>query len=1011
MSDNRAASCEIPEADERPGMALLRVSDENRRKYESTLSTDLDWLTWNPVVRQVRAMVVDAGVDLFRKGPRGDELRARCGMVPTYAPGTSKLIGGELTIEGWHFVFLLVTAAKADLGPERNSATEVIRRHLRELAAELGHIDPHDPASRLTLYAHALDRILRNELFAWQVFDTLVETYALVDAAGTKIDVLAQNSKAAWTLATFGAAGYRDEVARKFLVKRLNRLRAGDWSGNELGLPHAFRASCDLDSNGRWNIDPDEDERMVWRPEPDPRQRWAVQRIAELFDSPLSFRDIAIAAGRAGITSKGVDERGQTLDVLRDKSSAGRLLLTPEKIRAYATGQLRHTETGVTPGQFSPGDGHKLVPRWPGDRLGAITGDVRLGLPEGWDWDVPAERWRRILERRFLPAGFVPDGWSWTDPASSWGWPQILTACDAVTPARQPSGRLAGNQLIRPLSGLMSWSAGTHRHLVHCRGGNRERYEWRAEELATARRDARGELYEMGKTDGSILSSWPVEELHVDGVADLLLAGVQALLADGTPLAPLAPIPAVAAAPDPGTAAEAERLRTEIAKQTKRAAGFRELAADRRVEHGPDDPDVRQYLADADTARRAADASQARLDRLTAEDRPAPADAVEIAQFEDHAAVYAALTGPFRSGPAPKALHYRLADIFGDSLRLEVVDAASARLLGTVTARTVDGGIRSWSGSVLLGRSRLRRARRPADGGLEVGGADLREDRFTALADGFWTGGWTFDEFLERARSTDRVHWHKRLRTRVVDQVPHPGLQLALLAHPLPGVRGVVCGAGWAEFPEPFRQLLHEIYCNADLPWGEQGFLDPAGERRLDVLAMWRALPDLGSALPTQHVAELTGVSVRAINALATDVRRGRRVIPATLARPGGWGGKRAGTLSGDQRTVALPACPWADCDSPVADAVVTLPEVVIGAGTVVLCRSCLRPPTRDIVFPDAYRDVIAANDAAMRDGAWVRCGAGCTLDLGAGPGLLWRWSDDRGPATRHEACRTAAAA
>ncbi|MCW2898709.1 MAG: hypothetical protein JWO67_974, partial [Streptosporangiaceae bacterium] len=34
MSDNRAASCEIPEADERPGMALLRVSDENRRKYE-----------------------------------------------------------------------------------------------------------------------------------------------------------------------------------------------------------------------------------------------------------------------------------------------------------------------------------------------------------------------------------------------------------------------------------------------------------------------------------------------------------------------------------------------------------------------------------------------------------------------------------------------------------------------------------------------------------------------------------------------------------------------------------------------------------------------------------------------------------------------------------------------------------------------------------------------------------------------------------------------------------------
>ena len=67
-----------------------------------------------------------------------------------------------------------------------------------------------------------------------------------------------------------------------------------------------------------------------------------------------SWSGVARACGAAGLTSRGTEERAATLDTLRDLTSAGRLLVTVAKVRAYCTGLLWHTETGVTGGQFSP---------------------------------------------------------------------------------------------------------------------------------------------------------------------------------------------------------------------------------------------------------------------------------------------------------------------------------------------------------------------------------------------------------------------------------------------------------------------------------------------------------------------------------------------------------------------------------------------------------------------------------------------------------------------------------
>jgi hypothetical protein len=190
-------------------------------------------------------------------------------MRAPYAPGSQQgLIGGWIVRNNWIFVFLLTSAAKSDLPRNANAATETIKALLLALA----HDDPHDHAGRSTLYAHALARILRSEKWAWEIFNTLTDTHSLVDAAGRRFDALGANAKDEWTLVTFGASRGRDDATRRFLVSRLNKAGAGNWPGNEPGLPIGFCPSVEADGFGHLNLDPTVEQRHVSRPVPDPRQ-------------------------------------------------------------------------------------------------------------------------------------------------------------------------------------------------------------------------------------------------------------------------------------------------------------------------------------------------------------------------------------------------------------------------------------------------------------------------------------------------------------------------------------------------------------------------------------------------------------------------------------------------------------------------------------------------------------------------------------------------------------------
>ena len=185
---------------------------------------------------------------------------------------------------------------------------------------------------------------------------------------------------------------------------------------------------------------------------------------------------------------------------------------------------------------------------------------------------------------------------------------------------------------------------------------------------------------------------------------------------------------------------------------------------------------------------------------------------------------------------------------------------------------------------------------------------------------------------------------------------------------------------------------------------GEPRIVEPAKCAALEWFPL-SALPDPTVALPVAHLAALMGIKVTHLTTVSTELRRGGHVVPATLVRPGGWSGKGSSNLPIADRTVALPRCPWPDCDSPVATGVLLLPELVLGCNTTVLCRACLRPPTRNLRFPEAYGALL--DDRPVRTGTWVHCANhGCVLDLGAGAGLLWRWDDTpSSQETRHAQC------
>lgn len=286
---------------------LARVSDESRPKFEDTLDTDLDWLLAEPDPAWVKANVTD--VEAFRNTPAGELARERVSMRALYAPGTKRLIGGWLARNGWLFVFLLSSAAKGDLEQNRNAATEAIIATLLAMA----HHDPHDIVGRPLLHVHALDRIIRSEQFAWPIYDALTRTYVRINAAGRPFDALAPSAKDEWTIIALGASKGRDDTARRFLLARLNKARAGNWPGTGDGLPRGFAPAAEPCPDGRLILDPLPKQQSVSRPVPDPRQRWEVQAVtvACLDPNNTTWAALARACGVAGLTSRGADEIGK----------------------------------------------------------------------------------------------------------------------------------------------------------------------------------------------------------------------------------------------------------------------------------------------------------------------------------------------------------------------------------------------------------------------------------------------------------------------------------------------------------------------------------------------------------------------------------------------------------------------------------------------------------------------------------------------------------------------------
>ncbi|MGZ4524649.1 MAG: hypothetical protein ACXVXO_14740, partial [Mycobacteriaceae bacterium] len=973
---------------------------------------DLDWLLWAPQAQWVKQNVTD--VEAFRATPAGERARDKVGMKALYAPGTNSLVGGWLVRDGWVFVFLLVTAADDDLGPQRNSATEIINSVLQALASE----DPHNQASRNILHAHALDRVLRAELFAWQVFHVLTATYVLVDAAGRSFDALAPNAKDEWTFIVFGASRGRDDTARRFLIHRLNTARAGNWPGNVLGLPIGYRPTAEPDDQGKWNLHPDDKQCQVNRPVPDPAQRWAVNTIAHVFADPsvTSWTAAARACGHAGITARGTDELGQPLHHSRDLTSAGKLLITPLKIRAYSTGLLRHTETGVTDGQFTPGDGHRLLPRFPGDKRGACTFDVRVGLPSehGWDWGVTDSVWAEVLRRWWLPDAFTPEGWTWDQPAADWDWDQILES--SKKPSGAPVGRHAADARQRPFSGLLRWTDpdGAHRNLVYARSEGDGRYEWRRELMAHAKRDQRGNRRRMASTDGAAVCSWTQKEFH-EAYATLLQDAMLSLISDVPELAStrLTAAAHTPAAPDPvgQRRRDVARLRSDAAEHQRNARALR-LTAAQLTAKGDASPD--NYLQDAQEEQKLADEKDEQAAELEASPLPAPAGppAPETADFGTPALVIAALTGTYQSGAAPVALQTALVACGAKLTRLDVVDASTVQMTVTATV-AVPTGQRTATRTTLLGRSAARRKGQPAHS----------SQRKADLARRWYYDGVSPEELLLLARSTS---WDTTLRSvqeylatgaaRTVGQgdlaelsrerIPSVGLRHAITHHPVAAARASLwCDLEGEPLPDGidqhYAQLISSTF-RSEHDWTKRRvMLDQTSDHRQDLMTVLAAQPDPSRPMQTNHLGALAGVDGRHITTVSASLTRGIHTIPASLIRSHGFG-LGSGNAPAHLRTVRLPACPWSDCDSGVADGLLLLPELLLGCATTGLCRTCLRPPTRNITFPDAYRDLLDAQP--HRTGTWVRCASGC--DLGAGRGLLWRW-DDTAPSapSGHHAC------
>jgi hypothetical protein len=707
------------------------------------------------------------------------------------------------------------------------------------------------------------------------------------------------------------------------------------------------------------------------------------------------------AMGEAGLISRGADEDGMALHELSDPSCAARLILHPEKLDAYVTGTIPFRRVGPGNGIWKLPGGHQFHPQHPDDKLGQITYTVELGLPE-WPVSFDAATVKAIKEK--------------------W-WPN-------GAPKAEPRGSSGTDKDRRPLSGVLAWSDEAERSEVFAHSG---RYEWRCQELATARRRRDGELADMRHEDSTLVASWREEELarHIAAFID---QAVEKFLGEHPEAQVLRFVPRAEprSTPQADAMVEHERQIRALEESANQAAtqraGARANANELRAKGDSDG--AAEFFADVTTLREREKSLRAEIETLRAHPptplpTPASEDHIDL-EIGTPAAVVVALSGPHAAGAQPAVLHEALVQLLGEggNLRLDLIPESKSmvRVSGAVRLRCADDSAHEihhqldipakvattgaqerlhelahhhmWLGTDLAAMSAIGRSRDAATMLRQIReyvGAGVRRpdpDPRTRTAQVFTAQGARIaDAGLRGAAVTAPLELRQVLWADQCGLQPPAGLPRGYALHVLnhylsrPGTESNTWQGPWAR-PKKTRN------------------------QALVVLASRESTRQLG--MRADHLAACLGVPVRTINDVSRALPAQGRTDPATLERLDPWRCTDGEQLDPEEKRVRPIHCEHKTDGRPCRgqiEAALYVPEIFAqGAGGV--CSTCHRAPGHTQRYPDSY----AANALADRDqhsGEWVPCGyAACEVDFGAGPGLMWRWHD--GPATvwHDNACR-----
>lgn len=976
-----------------PWLLLARVSTASRKELRAHVDTALQPHLWREEVQHIYQL--SKAPHVLDKGKEGEKARKALGWSTVYAPNTKRELG-VLAREGdVQVLFINASASQRDLGKDQNSLIVIVEELI--LAEAFRGRDPHAPADhRPQILAPYADRLIRDHELAWTLFNAGRKAYAVFRVADKDpLDTLSNDAESKWMFYAWESATGKSNTVSRLTNGALNHYRAGLHGGSESQLLRGYRWEHEPMPDGTWRRSCDANAKTALEhyPEPDPESWWEVETIMRIAgDAKVkTWRELARRLGLAGIGSRGADERGVPLHELSDPASSAKQLLSPRKLDAYVTGRYLYEQIGPGHGMWSLPGGHRFKPRWPGDENGHIEYPVELGRP-AWPVGFSARDVERI-KRKWWPEG------------------------KAKKSARGSRGT---DNRRRALAGLIAWSDETHRYEVFAHSG---RYELRTQDLADARRRGDGELGDMRHEDSELVASWLEGELSAH-VAHLIDQAVESFLATH-PTAELAtsiPSKETTAAPrnDPQRRRDREvaGLVEAAHRADTKASGASELANELYGEG--DRAGGRQKHNESVEWKQKAEELRARATTLANEPLPqAPAhgEAVQAIDVATPAALVTALRGPYGSGAQPSELNAALEGHLGAGNNLKISTVPGS----TVTARL--------AAEVRLTLSDGTTVQVPAE--LTVPAkiaAASAEDRIHELAEQHMWHGKSLAELATLGRSESPDVLRRQIReyvgagvrrpdpdpatrtalpfTKQGARIPDAGLRSAILAAPVEARRVI-----WADqtgvalprgLPSGFAEHIRSRYLGdpsagrSPEPW--------SGDWARPQLMRYRALAVLDShpalrlsGMRADHLAACIGSSVRDVNDISRIWTHKKRQDPPTLARLGTWNEETGPNLLPDEKLVAPIRCAQRSgrkqCRGLVV-AVLFCPEV-LATRQGALCVECRRAPGANQEFPVSYvAEALERLDA--HHGSWVQCGFdACTIDFGAGPGLMWRFDDD----------------